>query len=168
MHKRLEMSVDEYLEEVTTQLGSLPANRREDELREMSQHLDEAVTNSRKQGLSEEQAVAAALTRFGTPQEAAETAIWAWRDHVRRAWRHFSVRYLAIWGFAVIWNSFQFFSSISQPHNGLQYSRGKIDFFLFGSCMFIYFLPLLLALLLHLPRKYQPGDWVYRLLSTVR
>lgn len=158
MHKRLESSIEEYLEEVTQQLGSLPAERREEELREMRQHLDETVVNSRKQGLSEEQAVAAALTRFGTPKEAAESVIWAWRHHVRKVWILLSVQLLSMWSALNIFKGFQIFSSIPYP------IRDKLLVFEWGMGAFICFLPLLLALSLYLPRKYQPA-WVYRLLA---
>lgn len=93
MHNRLE----DYLEEVTKQLGSLPAERRDEELREMRQHLQEAVANSREQGLSEGQAVAAALTRFGTPKEAARSVIGAQRREVRKQWGRKCSRYLITW-----------------------------------------------------------------------
>ncbi len=156
MHKRLETSVEEYLHEVTKQLGSLPAERREEELREMRQHLHEAVANSRKQGLSEEQAVTAALTRFGTPQEAAETVIWAWRYHVRKVWILLSVQLLSMWSALNIFKGIQIFSSIPYP------IRDKLLVFGWGMGAFICFLPLLLALSLYLPRKYQPA-WMYRL-----
>lgn len=163
MHKRLEISVDKYLEEVTTQLGSLPAERREDALREMCQHLNEAVANSRKQGLSEEQAVAAALTRFGTPEEAAESAIGAWRHSVRKVWSRFSVRFIAIWGgLFVIFVCIMPQPIMAHPHFLKVLLLSKLLF------VFSFFLPPLLALPLYLPRKYQPGDWVYRLLATVR
>lgn len=159
MYKRLEMSVDEYLHEVTKQLGSLPAERRDEELREMRQHLDEAAAKSREQGLSEEQAVAAALTRFGTPEEAAENVIWAWRHSVRKVWSRFSVRFICLWGgWYIIFFCITPHPIMAHPHFLNALLLWKL---LFG---FTFFLPLLLALPLYLPRKYQPA-WLYRCLT---
>jgi len=141
MHKRLETSVEEYLHEVTKQLGSLPAERWEEELREMRQHLHEAVANSRKQGLSEKQAVTAALTRYGTPKEAAESAIWAWQRDVQK-----HERIMGCWQFSYI-----LLVAVLQPAG-------------FGVLFWCWFLGFTgsLTIWLRLPRKYQPA-WMYRL-----
>lgn len=141
MHKRLETSVEDYLHEVTQQLGCLTAERREEKLREMRQHLHEAVANSREQGLSEEQAVAAALTRFGTPQEAAETAIWAWQRDV-----HKHERIMGCWQFCYI-----LLVALLHPS----------EFGVLFWCWFLGF-AVSLAIWLRLPRKYQPA-WMYHL-----
>lgn len=145
MSKQLENSVDEYLEEVTMQIGSLPAVRREEELREICQHLHEAVAVRREQGLSEEQAVAAALTRFGTPEEAAESVIGAWRRDVQR---HERVMGLC-----------QFFYILLVA---LLHPNG------YGVLFWYWFIGFTgsLTIWLRLPRKCQP-NWMYRLRGKV-
>ena len=144
MSKQLENSVDEYLEEVTMQIGSLPAVRREEELREICQHLHEAVAVRREQGLSEKQAVAAALTRFGTPEEAAESVIGAWRRDVQRHERVMGLcQFFYILVF-VIWHPAAY---------------GAL------CCWVSCFTGVLITWVL-LPRKYHPR-WMYRLLVKV-
>jgi uncharacterized membrane protein len=80
MHKQLE----DYLAQVARQLGSLPAQRRDDELKEMRVHLMSAVLANRELGQPEETAVKNALTEFGTPEEASANVLWVWR---RQGWK---------------------------------------------------------------------------------
>ena len=75
MHSLLES----YLAEVRAKLCALPAARREEELREMRQHLLDAVRVNREQGQTEVEAAANALAEFGTSAEASESVLWAWR-----------------------------------------------------------------------------------------
>lgn len=80
MHKQLE----NYLDEVAKSLGSLPAARLYEEIREMRQHLLNAVVIGKEQGHSEDEAISAAVKQFGTPQAVSKQIVSAWR---RGAWR---------------------------------------------------------------------------------
>jgi uncharacterized membrane protein len=53
MHKQLE----EYLNTFAARLGKLPGAQRDDELREIRQHLELLIASHREQGKSEEEAV---------------------------------------------------------------------------------------------------------------
>lgn len=85
MHSLLE----NYLSEVARQLDSLPQTRRNEELKEMRQHLLSAVIVNREFGQSEEEAVTSALRQFGPPQEATEGLIQAWRREQKLRRRDF-------------------------------------------------------------------------------
>ena len=61
MNKRL----DPYLQKLDHELRPLPEDRREEELREIRQHLEAIVTRLMEGGLSEEEAVEAATSQFG-------------------------------------------------------------------------------------------------------
>ncbi len=75
MHSLLE----DYLSEVAAHLGALPIKQRNEELREMRAHLENAVIVSRELGQSEEEAAQNAVAQFGTPQDLGENVVWAWR-----------------------------------------------------------------------------------------
>ena len=74
MHNTLET----YLSELTTHLHAMPLKRRAEELREMRQHLLNAVTVNRELGQSDEDAAANAVMQFGTPEDLGENLVWAW------------------------------------------------------------------------------------------
>jgi hypothetical protein len=80
MHKQLK----DYLAQVEKVLSPLPAARREAEMKEMRQHLLNAVEVSQREGRSEDQAVADALHQFGEHQELGERIVLVWR---REGWR---------------------------------------------------------------------------------
>ena len=65
-------------------LRSVPAKRRDDELREMCRHLLDAVEAEREQGLTEDDAVRAALTTFGPPEQTADVILEAQRRVLRK------------------------------------------------------------------------------------
>ena len=90
MHSLLEA----YLDQVAAHLSTLPAKRRHEELREMRQHLLNAVTVDKELGQSEEDAAANAVMQFGTPEDLGHNLVWAWRRGVARD-RH------SLWGAAV-------------------------------------------------------------------
>ena len=71
--------LDVYLDEVAAQLDALPMKRRTEELREIRQHLLNAVTVNEELGQSEEDAAADAVQQFGTPQDLGENLVWAWK-----------------------------------------------------------------------------------------
>ncbi len=71
--------LDAYLDQVAAHLSALPAKRRNEELREMRQHLQNAVTVNRELGQSEEDAIQNAVTQFGTPEDLGGNLVWAWR-----------------------------------------------------------------------------------------
>ena len=75
MHTLLEA----YLEQVAAHLSALPPKRRNEELREMRQHLLNALTVNRELGQTEEDAAANAVMQFGTPEDLGDNLIWAWR-----------------------------------------------------------------------------------------
>ena len=60
--------VDAYLAGVARQLAALPADERDEELRELRQHLDALVAGYRATGLEPEAAARAAVERFGEPE----------------------------------------------------------------------------------------------------
>ena len=80
MHSLLE----NYLAEVRAKLGALPMKRREEEMREMRQHLVNSTAVNQELGQGEEEAAANALAEFGTPERASESVLWAWRRDVRK------------------------------------------------------------------------------------
>jgi len=75
MHSLLE----NYLAEVQVKLSPLPAKRREEEMREMRQHLLNAVIVNREMGQTEDEAAASTVEQCGTPREAAHGLVRAWR-----------------------------------------------------------------------------------------
>ncbi len=85
MHSLLE----DYLAEVAAHLGPLPLKRRNEELREMRAHLENAVIVNREQGQSEDEAAQSAAMQFGMPQELGENVVRAWRRGEMRSRRRF-------------------------------------------------------------------------------
>lgn len=75
MHSLLET----YLAEVAAHLSALPAKQRNEELREMRTHLENAVIVNRELGQSENEAAQNAVAQFGTPQDLGDNLVWAWR-----------------------------------------------------------------------------------------
>jgi hypothetical protein len=82
MHDLLE----QYLEEVASQLKSLPAKRRNEELREIREHLLTAVTTHREAGLSEAEASANVVVQFGSASVLARRLTTSWRRERRASW----------------------------------------------------------------------------------
>ena len=74
--------LEAYLEQVAAHLSALPTKRRNEELREMRQHLLNAVTVNRELGQSEDEAVQNAVMQFGTPEDLGGNLVWAWRRGV--------------------------------------------------------------------------------------
>jgi uncharacterized membrane protein len=87
--------VENYLSEVAAYLKSLPAKRREEELREMRQHLLNAVTANQETGMIDDQAVQKALEQFGTPEALGKEVMVAWQRGRKREIRDF-------WGAALM------------------------------------------------------------------
>ena len=83
MHSLLE----DYLAEVSAQLGSLLAKQRDEEMREMRHHLLSAMEANRDLGQSEDEAAANALTEFGTSEQASESLLWACQPDLRKKMR---------------------------------------------------------------------------------
>jgi hypothetical protein len=75
MHSLLE----DYIAEVSKQLEILPKAKRNEELREMQQHLLSAVTLYQEQGQSEDEAAQSAVAQFGTPADLGGNIVQAWR-----------------------------------------------------------------------------------------
>lgn len=87
MHSLLEW----YLAEVAAQLKSLPAKRREEELREIREHLLIAVTTHREAGLSEDEGAAKVVVQFGSASVLAQRLTASWRRERRASW-------FSLWG----------------------------------------------------------------------
>ncbi len=85
MHSLLES----YLAEVTRQLGPLPVARRNEELREVRQHLLDAVMVNKERGQGEDEAAASAVEQCGDPEELAHSLVRAWRRGVKLNYRDF-------------------------------------------------------------------------------
>ena len=75
MHSLLE----DYLSELATHLHALPVVKRGEELREMRQHLLNAVIVNRELGQSEDEAAQKAIEQFGTPEALGQSVVRAWR-----------------------------------------------------------------------------------------
>lgn len=78
-----------YLSEVAAHLSALPSKRRNEELREMRAHLENAVIINREQGQSEDEAAQSAVAQFGTPKSLGDNVVWAWRRGEMRSRRSF-------------------------------------------------------------------------------
>lgn len=89
--------LEDYLAQVSQQIVSIPKPRRDEELKEMRAHLLLAVAANQEQGQAEDVAVANALTAFGTPAEASESVLIAWRGFVRKHIRQGFWRVGGIW-----------------------------------------------------------------------
>ncbi|MEO7715815.1 MAG: permease prefix domain 1-containing protein [Capsulimonas sp.] len=85
MHRLL----DEYLGEVSARLDKMPVSRREEELREMRAHLQDAVAAGVERGASEEDAVRGVLNQFGSLDAVAGEAMSAWRRERAKSQRNF-------------------------------------------------------------------------------
>ena len=91
MHSLLE----DYLSEVAAHLSALPVKQRNEELREMRTHLENAVLVSHERGQSENEAAQSIVAQFGTPQELGKSTVTAWRRGVMLDRRSF-------WGAAAL------------------------------------------------------------------
>jgi hypothetical protein len=76
--------LEDYLEEIAAQLGSLPKPRRDDEIKEVRAHLACAIAANEELGASESDAVQMAMMEFGRAKSVAESILWAWRRFVRK------------------------------------------------------------------------------------
>jgi len=85
MHKQLE----DYLARVAAYLEPLPKTQRNNELREMRQHLLNAIIINREFGQSDEDAVQEAIRQFGAPEIIGGDVLLAWRRGVARDRRNF-------------------------------------------------------------------------------
>lgn len=65
----MEKKLETYLQTVESELGEMREARREGELREMRQHLEAIVARLTEGGLSEEEAVEAAIAQFGVARQ---------------------------------------------------------------------------------------------------
>ncbi len=75
----MDVRLERYLDAVAASLSLLPARRRDEELREMRTHLENAVIVHREWGQTEDEAAATAVEEFGSPAEQAEGIVRAWR-----------------------------------------------------------------------------------------
>ncbi len=79
--------IERYLATIAGRLRSLPPSLREEELREVRQHLDALVASHRARGADESAAVDAALRQFGRPERIGRQigTVWA-RRRPPRLW----------------------------------------------------------------------------------
>jgi hypothetical protein len=75
----MQSPLEEYLNQIAGHLRLLPSGRREEELREIRQHLEALVQAYQELGSSESDAITAALTQFGSSRENARGLEWAWQ-----------------------------------------------------------------------------------------
>ena len=75
MHSLLE----DYLADVSRQLAPLPAARREEELREMRQHLLSMMNVSQERGRTEDEAAAHAVEQCGPPEGLTRGVVVVWK-----------------------------------------------------------------------------------------
>jgi hypothetical protein len=61
--------LDRYIETIAARLKTLPAAQRDEEMREIRQHLDALVAGHRAAGLSEDEAVKVAIRQFGHAEQ---------------------------------------------------------------------------------------------------
>lgn len=80
MHSLLE----DYLAEIASHLAPLPLARRDEELRELREHLLNTVAVNREKGQTEDEAALNAVQNFGTPETLGDEVVSAWR---RGEWR---------------------------------------------------------------------------------
>lgn len=90
MHSLLE----DYLSEVAAHLSALPIKKRNEELREMRSHLENAVIVSHELGRSEDETARNIVTQFGTAQDLGDNLVWAWQCEKKLNRR-------SLWGAAV-------------------------------------------------------------------
>lgn len=86
--------LDTYLQQVAAQLNALPVKRRTEELREVRQHLLDAVMVNREMGQAKESAALDAVTQFGSPEDLGESLVRAWEREEKLNKRSF-------WGAAI-------------------------------------------------------------------
>ncbi|MEO7714781.1 MAG: hypothetical protein ABIY70_01145 [Capsulimonas sp.] len=108
MHHKLE----EYLLGVSERLDPLPTLRRNEELREMRQHLLNAVIVNQEFGMSEDEAAHTAIKQYGPTEDIASQLVWAWRRGDKRE------KALGVWGGAACTMAIMFVLSIIAPPVG--------------------------------------------------
>jgi hypothetical protein len=86
--------LDRYIADLGARLRALPPAARDEELREVRQHLDALVAGHLAQGQSEEAAIEAALRQFGQAEQIGRQLQHAWeKNRVPRLWLY-AVAYL--------------------------------------------------------------------------
>ena len=103
--------LEDYLTQVASHLQPLPEARRREELREMRQHLQNAVIVNQEMGQSEDEAATNALEQFGGPTELGENVVWAWRREERKQDRG------RLWRMGGITAAFCLFVGFHSPHD---------------------------------------------------
>ncbi len=96
MHSLLEA----YLSEVAAHLSALPAERRDEELREVRAHLLSAAEAYQELGETEQEAVESTLRQFGPPSQVAGGLTHAWRRG-QETWR--DAAKAGLFGAAALW-----------------------------------------------------------------
>lgn len=84
----MDSRIDKYLQTVESQLRDLSQEQREEEVREMRQHLEALASRLVEGGASEAAAIQSAIEQFGPPRQVGRSVRWASRHSQkrRRAW----------------------------------------------------------------------------------
>lgn len=77
--------LDQYIETIHARLKSLPAAQRDEEVREIRQHLDALVAGHRAAGLGEDEAVHVAIRQFGHAEQVGRELHQTWQPQRLRA-----------------------------------------------------------------------------------
>jgi hypothetical protein len=76
--------LEEYLGQVAEPLRQMPPTLREEELRELSQHLQSAMSVHQEQGQAEEESAKSAIAQFGASDTLGASLFQAWKHRNRR------------------------------------------------------------------------------------
>lgn len=80
--------LDHYITTLGSRLQGLPQTQREEELREVRQHLEALVAGHTMRGMSEAEAVTAALRQFGHAEQIGKELAAAQRPNQPALWRY--------------------------------------------------------------------------------
>lgn len=145
MHRQVEnQNVESYLAEVESRCISIPKPRRDDEFKEMRQHLLSAVSAYQKAGQSEVEAVERALSEFGTTEEASANLLWTWQRLLRKNGLK------TFWKIEGIWSALAAFNILFASNS----MEGQMRWFYFWVCVMVVGF-LLIVLPPYLPSKSQ-------------
>lgn len=78
--------LDAYISTIGGRLKRLSSAQREEELREIRQHLETLVAGHLAAGISQDEAVDAALRQFGHAEEMGRELAGAWQQRLPRLW----------------------------------------------------------------------------------
>lgn len=113
--------IDNYLEDLGANLRALPPARREEELREVEQHLEALVSAYLQDGYSREEATHRALLQFDQAKQLGRALYGTWFRQQLLASARLIVRPFSVWlGIATV--NFLFFSSMNDKPTDFPYT----------------------------------------------